>query len=715
MHQRTILFGAPLPPYTYIEMDNRYIDGIGDDSILTLSSHEYFHAIQDRYLETGGGFAKAWVTEGTSDWMKQEVAKFYGYSYMYMDDAYNYLRQPERDIKTYKIKQSTGEGYAAALYWYFLANDVDQDIVRQFWINLGSILILPWEKVISAIDTTLSSNADYSSFDESYVVFTKANYFKSRYPSIPKIDKDWGLPKANTTDLNLQSEATINNELENYGSLYYELLSSTDAKIKITFNGDSQTNFFVKVFPAGEESREDQINLGSENSIEVPRGLSDGTLVIVGRLGGGGNGEFSIIFTEISGATERKKDLLAQSSTAVRSLPIDPTASQAIFTTTWNGSDLDVVLISPNGTVITPAAAQNDSNINYTTESKKAYYLISAPEPGIWTMNVTGADVPPEGENFTTYASLDSNLSLYAFTGEERYDPNQAVEIVASLKNNNSPITNANVTAQIIKPDESTENITLSDNGNGNYSALFNDTSMEGSYYLTINALGTINGYLFSRETKTLTEVRLIPDLTLSAIDISFSNNTPRAGQNVTINATIHNSGDAITNATVWFYDNDTFIGETTTGDVAPNGSDTISILWDIPKSGEHNVYVDIDPYNSILEKNETNNIANLTINVSLAMELELSCLTDNVTYIPNGNVTIACYVQNFDGDPISVDLLKAEFNTTTGNIALNLTENLTGYYLGTSNQINGAGVYVVNISATKEGYNGDAGCNYVV
>ncbi len=50
--------------------------------------------------------------------------------------------------------------------------------------------------------------------------------------------------------------------------------------------------------------------------------------------------------------------------------------------------------------------------------------------------------------------------------------------------------------------------------------------------------------------------VEQYPDLTLNASDISFSSETPITGENVTINATIHNIGEAdANNASILFYD----------------------------------------------------------------------------------------------------------------------------------------------------------------
>ena len=102
-----------------------------------------------------------------------------------------------------------------------------------------------------------------------------------------------------------------------------------------------------------------------------------------------------------------------------------------------------------------------------------------------------------------------------------------------------------------------------------------------------------------------------LPELTLSTDDITFSNPTPTVGENITINATIHNIGNAnATNVTVQFFDDGTQIGSNQTiSSISAGGAGTTQVNW-TATYGSHNISVVVDPYNVIAENNEANNIA---------------------------------------------------------------------------------------------------------
>jgi PKD repeat protein len=123
---------------------------------------------------------------------------------------------------------------------------------------------------------------------------------------------------------------------------------------------------------------------------------------------------------------------------------------------------------------------------------------------------------------------------------------------------------------------------------------------------------------------KTLT-VTALPDLAVSATDIDFNPSAPFSGETVQITITVRNLGDVdANNILVNAYDGDPNAG----GDqIEPKGSDTVNVqkggsanvylIWDTTgKSGEHFLYILLDPNNSIDESNENNNQASRAINV---------------------------------------------------------------------------------------------------
>ena len=116
---------------------------------------------------------------------------------------------------------------------------------------------------------------------------------------------------------------------------------------------------------------------------------------------------------------------------------------------------------------------------------------------------------------------------------------------------------------------------------------------------------------LYSNITVYVTELGAadLPDLTVSAGDISFSSTDP--GDPVTYVATIHNRGNSpATNVTVQFYDFGELLGETFIPVVSANGSRTTSITVSAPSPGDRIIEVVIDSAEEISELDETNNEA---------------------------------------------------------------------------------------------------------
>ena len=113
----------------------------------------------------------------------------------------------------------------------------------------------------------------------------------------------------------------------------------------------------------------------------------------------------------------------------------------------------------------------------------------------------------------------------------------------------------------------------------------------------------------------TTTTIPVKPDLTLSPSDIVFSNTSPSQGESITINATIQNIGSSASNVTVQFFNDwpqwGNQIGDNQTIDfIDARENKTVSVFWTPQWFDYYNIYVVIDPSNTIPELNEQNNIA---------------------------------------------------------------------------------------------------------
>ena len=113
-----------------------------------------------------------------------------------------------------------------------------------------------------------------------------------------------------------------------------------------------------------------------------------------------------------------------------------------------------------------------------------------------------------------------------------------------------------------------------------------------------------------------LTLNSIIPDLTLSSLDITFSDSEPEPNQIVTITATVHNLGNAdANNFTVEFLLDETS-KENKTLSVASISTNQTSFLW-TAEEGIHTIMIRLDPNNKIIETNEDNNNATRDITVT--------------------------------------------------------------------------------------------------
>jgi hypothetical protein len=108
-------------------------------------------------------------------------------------------------------------------------------------------------------------------------------------------------------------------------------------------------------------------------------------------------------------------------------------------------------------------------------------------------------------------------------------------------------------------------------------------------------------------------------DLSVNENDIEFSKELPKNGDHVTINASIHNNGGILTNATVNLYLDSIDIQNLIDSDLVSipiSGTETVSFNWNAI-TGSHSIWIEIVLEEGITESNTTNNIAfkDITVN----------------------------------------------------------------------------------------------------
>lgn len=239
--------------------------------------------------------------------------------------------------------------------------------------------------------------------------------------------------------------------------------------------------------------------------------------------------ELAEIYNEISAFVAGQQVLLShtdtvqQGSTDTASAVVDSSVSQATFSITWGGSDLDLELETPSGNRIDPAAASADPNIEFLTSPTLEFYRIMSPQPGQWTLYSTAVIADAGGEEYTARVTADSDLLMDLFSdgGDLTGDP---IHVIASIADT-QPILNAAVTAEIVSPNPNdSATITLFDDGkhedgfadDGTYGNVFTNTSTSGSYQITAYSSGvSISSDAFERETREIVYVEMRPEITV--------------------------------------------------------------------------------------------------------------------------------------------------------------------------------------------------------
>jgi Mg-chelatase subunit ChlD len=201
--------------------------------------------------------------------------------------------------------------------------------------------------------------------------------------------------------------------------------------------------------------------------------------------------------------------LLQQGQTITQWLPpIGPLTNLLRFLLNWGGSDVDLILIKPDGTEITPADAALDPDITYHKTATYAFYTVNDPEPGSWGIRIVGTDLPdPKVVTLSVTAATPVVCSFYGY--QANYAPGDVIPIaVEAREQDRSPVLGANVQVEITKPGGTTANLTLHDDGahndlvanDGIYGNQYGDTTIEGFYTLDVSVTGTYSGGPFAQE-----------------------------------------------------------------------------------------------------------------------------------------------------------------------------------------------------------------------
>lgn len=128
---------------------------------------------------------------------------------------------------------------------------------------------------------------------------------------------------------------------------------------------------------------------------------------------------------------------------------VDGGASLVNFSLTWPGSDLDLVLIDPNGTLIDHNTT--DPNISFSSGGTFENYAVMNPVPGEYTLKITGVSVTGQ-EEYNIIVTGESSLKMGVDFNKSVYGINEPILVTADIKDGNLPVTGATVTTEVTTP-----------------------------------------------------------------------------------------------------------------------------------------------------------------------------------------------------------------------------------------------------------------------
>ena len=145
-------------------------------------------------------------------------------------------------------------------------------------------------------------------------------------------------------------------------------------------------------------------------------------------------------------------DTIDEGETHTKIAQIDPTVTRATFGVSWPGSNLDLILTDPSGTIIDPNTAATDPNVSFVSGSTYEHYIVTTPSSGEWNMSIQGVSISLGGEDYAAIVTAQTVLSLDAYF---EYETTESITVLAALSDLLGPISGADIEIVVQVPQQS--------------------------------------------------------------------------------------------------------------------------------------------------------------------------------------------------------------------------------------------------------------------
>ena len=202
---------------------------------------------------------------------------------------------------------------------------------------------------------------------------------------------------------------------------------------------------------------------------------------------------FSLLSMEVKdgGFILNEQGLIAQGEQIGKPIRMSDTDDGAAFELTWEGSDLDLILRKPDGSIVDPEVAGSDPNIEFVSTANYEFYRVASPDTGVWELLIEGVEVLGQTAFTAQVLSENRTISFDVYTDKDQYQYPEETLVQAEVLFG-VPVTGVIVEGIVIRPDGSGVPIELFDDGlsthgdefadDGRYSNFFSSYNEDGAY-----------------------------------------------------------------------------------------------------------------------------------------------------------------------------------------------------------------------------------------